>query len=143
MLVTHSLTDLIEKEFLNLSVSHPCRQYIISLFSLPEGPPQVKGSILLEWSEVRASGAFSTYQRLGDWVTWRAGMSHIPLDFEDIHMQVACMSYKHCDQLLKGTWKIYGELSDNLPEIIGEIRGIFKSFAQPHQMEATQKFPFS
>lgn len=131
MLMSHSLGNLIEKEFLNLSVSQPCRHYLISLFSLPEGPTPVSGSILLEWSEVRSSGSFSTYQRLGDWICWRAGMSHIPLDFEDLHLQVASMSYKHCYHLLTGQWGLYNELSDNLPEIIGEIRLIFKSMAQP------------
>jgi hypothetical protein len=132
MLMSHSLGDLIQKEFINLSVTHPCRDYLISLFSLPEGPTQVKGSILLEWHDIRSSGSFSTYQRLGDWITWRAGMSHIPLEFEDLHLQVASMSYKHCHHLLSGQWKLYKELSDNLPEIIGEIRYVFKALAQPH-----------
>lgn len=125
MLTTHSLGNLIEKEFMCLPVSEPTKWYLISLFSLLEGPPPVTQGIILEWVETRQSGSFSSYQRLGDWITWRAGMSHMPLEFEEHHLHVACMSYNHCNRLLSGEWGLYDELSKNLVKIIGEIRNSF------------------
>jgi hypothetical protein len=109
----------------NVKCSNETRAYIVGVLARPEVPT---GSIVLEYARARNLG-FPALQRLGDGVTWLAIVAPECLGtHERVAVSVARVSYGTCHRLLRGRWKLYEELADDLPRLITDVRTVISTW---------------
>lgn len=118
----HPLEELISLEFENIRCSKEAKAYLISLFSTPNGPDPIGGSLVLEWGRAVTGWSFYEHQKIGDWITWRSGYSTTKLEFNDINIAIGSAAYYKCYIILNHKWDVYKELSTDLSRITSEIR---------------------
>ena len=101
--------------------SSEAKAYIVGVLARPDVP---SGSIILEYAKARHAG-FHALQRLGDGVTWLAiaAPEHLGAH-ENVAVGVARASYSTCYRLLSRRWKLYEELSEELPRLITDVRSV-------------------
>jgi len=75
-------------------------------------------SIVLAFQDASLKGDFTSFQQIGDWVLWIDTImpEHLDGNREAIE-SIGRMSYRSCNRILRGQWRIYEELADELPEI--------------------------
>lgn len=77
-----------------------------------------KRSVILEFAEARTTGDFATFQRIGDWVLWvDIVMPDALVGTREAVESVGRQSYYTCHRILRGQWRVYEELADELPKI--------------------------
>jgi hypothetical protein len=77
-----------------------------------------KRSVILAYQDARLTGDFAEFQRIGDWVLWVDVILPQHLDGKrDAVEAIGRLSYYTCHRLLKGQWRVYEELADELPAI--------------------------
>ena len=82
-----------------------------------------KRSIVLAFAEARLTGDFVAYQRIGDWVLWTDVV--LPTSIErdrEVVESIGRASYYSCFKILRGQWRVYEELADELPTIAAKVR---------------------
>lgn len=90
-----------------------------------------KRSIVLEFASARESGDFATFQRIGDWVLWvDIVMPESLAGTREIVESVGRQSYYACHRILRGQWRIYEELADELPVIANSAHRILYNLAR-------------
>lgn len=80
-------------------------------------------SVILEFASARETGDFATFQRIGDWVLWVNIV--MPESLQGHHEAVESVgrqSYYTCHRILRGQWRVYEELADDLPTIARSAR---------------------
>lgn len=80
-------------------------------------------SIVLEFAYARESGDFAAFQRIGDWVLWvDIVMPDAFNGTREAIESVGRQSYYACHRILRGQWRVYEELADELPKIASSAR---------------------
>lgn len=80
-------------------------------------------SIILTFAAAVQSGDFAQFQRLGDWILWADVV--VPEHFADSRELVDGIgrrAYYSCHRILRGQWRVYEELADELPTIVQQVR---------------------
>ena len=82
-----------------------------------------KRSVVLEFASARETGDFATFQRIGDWVLWVNIVMPESLEgTREAVESVGRQSYYTCHRILRGQWRVYEELADDLPTIARSAR---------------------
>lgn len=108
-------------------MSEPTRAYVVSVMA-GMNPDAVFGpgeSVVLAYAEARAAHDFVRFQRIGDWVLWVEvwAPAYVARDRRVVE-SIGRLSYATCHRILRGTWPIYEELADQLPDIVAELRAV-------------------
>jgi len=79
----------------------------------------VDDSIVLHFAAARENPRFETFQRIGDSVLWNAIVLPFSLEgHRDASYNIGRIAYGTCYKMLRdGSWVLYEELADRLPEI--------------------------
>lgn len=80
-------------------------------------------SVVLAFQSATLSGDFEQFQRIGDWVLFIDAVH--PLHLEGVREAVESIgrnSYYSCHRILRGKWRVYEELADELPAIARHVR---------------------
>ena len=82
-----------------------------------------KRSVVLEFAYARETGDLATFQRIGDWVLWVNIVMPESLEgTREAVESVGRQSYYTCHRILRGQWRVYEELADDLPTIARSAR---------------------
>jgi hypothetical protein len=82
-----------------------------------------RDSIVLAFHEAKMTGDFVEFQRIGDWVLWVDSMHPAFIaDHHDVIESIGRMSYYACHRIMRGQWRLYEELADDLPAIVYQVR---------------------
>ena len=85
-------------------------------------------SIVLAFHDARVKGDFAAFQRLGDWVLWVDAMHpEFIADHHEVIESIGRMSYYACHRIMRGEWRVYEELADQLPSIVQGVRRQMKT----------------
>lgn len=122
-----ALTDWFADHLDGAVLSEPTRAYVVSVMA-GMNPDAVFGpgeSVVLAYAEARAAHDFVRFQRIGDWVLWVEvwAPAYVARD-QRVVESIGRLSYATCHRILRGTWPIYEELADQLPDIVAELRAI-------------------
>lgn len=80
-------------------------------------------SVILAFQDARLRGDFAEFQRIGDWVLWVDVV--LPQNIEghrDAVESIGRLSYYTCHRIMRGQWRVYEELADELPAIAALAR---------------------
>ena len=80
-------------------------------------------SIVLAWRDASMKGDFAQFQRIGDWVLWVDALcpEHISQNREVVET-IGRQSFYSCHRIMKGQWRVFEELADELPKIAVGVR---------------------
>jgi len=83
----------------------------------------VNRSIVIAYADARKAGDFTAFQRIGDWVLWIDAIAPASIERDrEVIESIGRLSYYTCHRILKGKWKVYEELADELPTIAARVR---------------------
>lgn len=120
------LDDWFAKKLGAVKLEHDTCAYIVGVLSKFRSASEdlSKCSIVIEYSEARASGNFSSFQKIGDWVLWMSitNPEHIA-PVSEVVETIGMLSYNSCYRIVKYQWPVYEELAGDLPRIAREARG--------------------
>jgi len=80
-------------------------------------------SVVLAFQDAVMKGDFEEFQRIGDWVLFIDTIH--PTHFDGVREAVESIgrnSYYSCHRILRGQWRVYEELADQLPHIARHAR---------------------
>lgn len=82
-----------------------------------------KRSIVLTFDEAQQRGDFAAFQRIGDWVLWVSVVQpqHI-VNVKDVAESFGRLSYYRCHRIMRGQWRVYEQLADELPYIVADVQ---------------------
>ncbi len=111
------------------------RAYIISIFTKYKSSEFdfSKENITLLFAQARFNHDFLMYQNLGDWIFFTQSWAPEHFKSEDYYQSIARLSYYSCYKLINKQWKLFEELSDQLPYLEFEVRNKL-SKKKLHQM---------
>lgn len=119
------LDDWFAKKLGAVKLEHDTCAYIVGVLSKFRSASEdlSKCSIVIEYSEARASGNFSSFQKIGDWVLWMSitNPEHIA-PVSEVVETIGMLSYNSCYRIVKYQWPVYEELAGDLPRIAREAR---------------------
>ena len=80
-------------------------------------------SIVLAYRDAVATGSFTEFQRIGDWVLWAQVVvpEHVA-PHRELVQSIGRLSYYTCHRILMGKWRVYEELADELPTLARHVR---------------------
>jgi len=86
-----------------------------------------KDSVTLLFSQAQDKKDFFIYQNLGDWIFYTKSIfpEYLKEASEEYYNNIARLSYYNCYRIMK-TWKVYEQLADEFPLLVGAIRNIIK-----------------
>lgn len=102
------------------------RAYIIGVLLKHRSSSELdlsKKSIVLEYKLAIERSDFSTHQRIGDWALWTS--TFFPTEDRsrlELTQSFGRLSYYACNRILRGQWRVYEELADELPVIAKTVR---------------------
>lgn len=80
-------------------------------------------SVVLAFADAKTKGDFNTFQRIGDWTLWVSSFyPHRNRGQRDLVETFGRLSYFACHRIMRGQWRLYEELADELPAIVYDIR---------------------
>lgn len=80
-------------------------------------------SVVLAYHDAALTGNFATFQRIGDWSLWVSAIHpHQNQGQRDLVETFGRLSYFACHRIMRGQWRLYEELADELPAIVYDIR---------------------
>jgi hypothetical protein len=80
-------------------------------------------SVVLAFQNASLKCDFSEFQRIGDWVLFIDIVHPIHLDgVREAIESIGRNSYYSCHRILRGQWRVYEELADELPTIARHMR---------------------
>lgn len=112
-------------QLVDLNCSPTAKAYITGVLSArnTDFVMSKRESIVLAFYSAKENGNFATFQKIGDWVLWVDSINPAFIkNHHEITETIARLSYFSCHRMLKGTWPIYEELADNLPQIVKDVR---------------------
>lgn len=112
----------------DLDVSPEARAYTVSTLDRISRDPQLdmsRESIVLSYA---AAGGFPDFQRIGDWVLFKASV--LPTEDDGLIVDFGRLAYARCYRLVR-SWRVYDELSDDLPRVVRSLRGAVRRAPAP------------
>jgi len=88
-----------------------------------EGQDMSHQSVVLAYQDARLKSDFAGFQRIGDWVLFIDSVH--PQHFDGVRETVETLgrlSYYRCFRLMGGTWRVYEDLTDELPSLAAKVR---------------------
>jgi hypothetical protein len=80
-------------------------------------------SVVLAYQDATETGDFAGFQRIGDWVLWVDAVFPDSIASERFVVEsFGRMSYLSCHRILRGQWRLYEELADELPSLAVSVR---------------------
>lgn len=80
-------------------------------------------SVVLAFHEARLRGDFAGFQRIGDWTLWVSSVQPTQDRAQrEVIETFGRLSYYSCHRLMRGQWRLYEELADELPVIVYDVR---------------------
>ncbi len=111
-----------ESALTDLRCSPDTRAYVINLLS-GHVDDISDSSVALAYRDASLSGRFETFQRIGDWSLWVSAFAPHPLRGQrDLIERFGRLSYFSCHRIMRGQWRLYEELADELPAIVYDVR---------------------
>lgn len=106
----------------DLDVRDDTRAYVTSVLAgICPDRDMSRSSLTLAYFDALQLSSFATYQLLGDWVLWSEAFAPEALTERELVLSIGQLSYAACWRMTRGTWLLYDELSDRLPEIAGTV----------------------
>ena len=120
---SETLEDFFINKINKLSCRDDTKAYIVNLFSNINTNNLSNEIICLEYLNAREKYNFEKYQNIGDWILFVKTLYPTSLNnaSEDYYFSLAQSSYYKCYIMINKSWKLYEELSDNLPIIIKDL----------------------
>lgn len=121
------IRDWFDERIKHIKCDEKTRAYIVGVYSeqVFVSKDLSDQSIVLLYHN---ADGFQTYQSIGDWVLWLGTFCEPAFKkHETVYESFARLSYYRCYELLNRQWKVYEELADDLPRILGESRKILQS----------------
>lgn len=80
-------------------------------------------SVVLAFQDASMKGSFATFQRIGDWTLWVSAFApHPQRGQRELVEKFGRLSYFACHRIMRGQWRLYEELADELPAIVYDVR---------------------
>ena len=80
-----------------------------------------RSSIVRTYQDAVVRGDFASFQRIGDWVLWSGIVVPDRCEQErDVALLFGRLSYLSCHRILRGQWRVYEELANELPSLAAE-----------------------
>jgi hypothetical protein len=80
-------------------------------------------SVVLAFRDAGLTGCFATFQRIGDWTLWVSAFAPHPQKGQrNLVERFGRQSYLACHRIMRGQWRLYEELADELPTIVYDVR---------------------
>lgn len=88
-----------------------------------DGDNMSRQSVVLAFNHATFINDFAGFQRIGDWVLFADAVFPETLEQNRlVTVSLGRRAYSRCYQLLKGQWRVYEELADDLPLIAAKVR---------------------
>jgi hypothetical protein len=100
------------------------RAYVIGVLGKKrwDGDILVGESIVLAFNDALITSDFAAFQRIGDWVLWIDSVYPEYInDHRDVIESIGRRSYYSCHRIMRGQWRVYEELADELPSIAAKV----------------------
>lgn len=126
MLYTQTV-DMFFQEILNdIECQQDTKAYIVSIFGKYKSASfdLSKDSVTLQFAQARQKQNFFTYQNLADWIFFinTIAPQHLNFASKEYYDTIAQLSYNSCYKLINKKWKLFEELSDNLPNLEKQVK---------------------
>lgn len=80
-------------------------------------------SVVLAFQDASLKGDFAAFQKIGDWTLWVSAFAPHPQKGQrDLVERFGRLSYYACYRIMRGQWRLYEELADELPAIVYDVR---------------------
>jgi len=117
------LDDWFDRSLTDIRCGADARAYVIGVLSSVQIDSMSDVSLTLAYQEASLTGNFVTFQRIGDWSLWASAFAPHPLKGQrDLVERFGRLSYYACHRIMRGQWKLYEELADELPAIVYDVR---------------------
>lgn len=115
------LNDFFTNQLENLRCDRDTKAYIISVLKKFKNASEdcSKESITTLYAQAKYSQDFFTFQKVGDWLFLCSSMfpEHLNNASMDYYFSIGQSSYYYCYLILQRKWKLYEQMSDQLPEL--------------------------
>lgn len=114
-----------------LPQSDEVKAYVVGVFSryvVSVDDELSRESLVLVYDKALQAGDFAGFQRIGDWVLWVRTFASPSIRCEPkLVDSLGQASYSACHRIMRGQWKVYEELSLQLPILTAMTRARLKS----------------
>lgn len=116
------LDDWFAGQLTNLRCGSEARAYVVGVLSTRIDDMSDE-SVVLAYRDAAETGSFATFQRIGDWTLWASAFAPHPSKAQrDLIERFGRLSYFSCYRIMRGQWRLYEELADELPAIVYDVR---------------------
>lgn len=116
------LDDWFDRQLVNVRCGPDARAYVIGVLS-GRVDDMSDQSATVAFQQAMLTGDFPTFQRIGDWSLWVSAFAPHPLKGQrDLVERFGRLSYSACHRIMRGQWRLYEELADELPAIVYDVR---------------------
>ena len=132
-LINKNITNFFEDLLSDIECQRDTKAYIISIYGKFRSADYdlSNHSVTLLFAQARSKHDFLSYQNLGDWIFFSNTMAPAHLHDASIeyYQTVARLSYYSCYKLINRQWKLFEELSDNLPKLEYQVKNKLTKFS--------------
>jgi hypothetical protein len=116
------LDDWFAERLRGLNCGSDTRAYVVGVLS-GHIDDMSDESVVLAYQDASLKGNFATFQRIGDWTLWVSAFAPHPLKGQrDVVERFGRLSYYACYRIMRGQWRLYEELADELPRLTWCVR---------------------
>ena len=132
-IVSNNITNFFEDLLTDLECQRDTKAYIVSIYGKFRSADfdLSKDSVTLLFAQARNKHDFLSYQKIGDWLFFSNTMApaHLHDASIDYYQTIARLSYYSCYNLINKQWRLFEELSDNLPRLESQVKNKLKSIS--------------
>lgn len=116
------LDEWFARQLIDLRCGREARAYVVGVLA-GRIDDMSHESVVLAYRDAALTGDFATFQRIGDWTLWVSAFAPHPLKGQrDLVERFGRLSYYSCYRIMRGQWRLYEELADELPAIVYDVR---------------------
>ena len=116
------LDDWFAGQLTDLRCGNEARAYVVGVLS-NRIDDMSDESVVLAFQNASLTGNFAAFQKIGDWTLWVASFAPHPQKAQrELIERFGRLSYFACHRIMRGQWRLYEELADELPAIVYDVR---------------------
>jgi len=137
-----SLTTWFSQQLDDIRCHEDTKAYVVNLLSRFKPEDELADrSVVVAYAAAKQSGDFSSFQRIGDWVLWAEAIQPGLVSLErHVVSSIGRLSYYACHRIMRGQWRLYEELADELLPIAADVRRKLAKQLSPSSCHGSWRF---